>query len=180
MFIAIAQKVVAATTEVYYVHNDHLGTPQAITDKNQAIVWQARYDPFGKATVTTGLLENNVRFPGQYFDGETGLHYNYYRYYDPSTGRYITSDPIGLRSGLNTYAYVNANPLSYIDPLGLARSRKGLPKPEYRKCDDAADKVCNKKCGCGNVGRCVVVLTPKFIVQIMFQVFQGVSQLDFG
>jgi len=105
--------------QLYYVHNDHLGTPQAITDQNQKIVWQAVYDPFGKATIITETLENNIRFPGQYFDKETGLHYNYYRYYDPNTGRYITSDPIGLAGGLNTYAYVGGNPLKYIDWYGL-------------------------------------------------------------
>jgi len=109
--------------QLYYVHNDHLGTPQAITDQNQKIVWQAVYDPFGKATIITETLENNIRFPGQYFDKETGLHYNYYRYYDPTTGRYITSDPIGLKGGLNTYAYVENNPLIYIDPQGLRTLR---------------------------------------------------------
>ena len=57
--------------------------------------------------------------PGQYYDWETGLHYNYFRYYDPKTGRYITSDPIGLQGGLNTYGYVGGNPLRYIDKLGL-------------------------------------------------------------
>lgn len=60
-----------------------------------------------------------LRFPGQYFDQETGLHYNYFRDYDPSTGRYIESDPIGLDGGLNTYSYSELNPLRYIDPLGL-------------------------------------------------------------
>jgi RHS repeat-associated protein len=58
-------------------------------------------------------------FPGQYYDQETGLHYNYFRYYDPSTGRYVTTDPIGLAGGLNTYLYGSANPLLYIDPYGL-------------------------------------------------------------
>jgi len=93
-----------------------------MTDETGAVVWRATYDPFGRATVdTASTMEVNVRFPGQYFDSETGLHYNYFRYYDPSTGRYITSDPIGLLGGVNIYLYVGGNPLMYVDPLGLAR-----------------------------------------------------------
>ena len=106
------------TSGVFYVHNDHLGTPQAITDQSQHIVWQATYTPFGQATIITQTLENNIRFPGQYYDQETQLHYNYFRYYDPSLGRYITSDPIGLAGGVNTYGYAYQNSLKYIDPTG--------------------------------------------------------------
>jgi RHS repeat-associated protein len=86
---------------------------------NQTIVWQAKYDPYGKAMITTASITNNLRFPGQYFDSETNLHYNYFRYYEPETGRYITSDPIGLSGGINTYGYVGGNPLSFYDPNGL-------------------------------------------------------------
>ena len=105
--------------KVYYYHNDHLGTPQLLTDKDQNVVWAGHYSPFGEVTIATETVENNLRFAGQYFDSESGLHYNYHRYYDPSLGRYITSDPIGLEGGLNTYGYVSSNPLIYIDPYGL-------------------------------------------------------------
>ena len=72
-----------------------------------------------------GNFTCNLRLPGQYFDRETNLHYNYFRDYDPSIGRYVQSDPIGLGGGLNTYAYVNGQPLRLVDPLGL---RGGLGK----------------------------------------------------
>ncbi len=101
------------------LHTDHLGTPQQITDQSQAVTWKADYSPFGEATVTTELITNNLRFPGQYYDQETNLHYNMRRYYDPSLGRYITSDPIGLGAGFNTYSYVSNNPINFIDPTGL-------------------------------------------------------------
>lgn len=120
---------------IYYVHNDHLGTPLKMTNEPGFVVWQAVYDPFGKAVVDEdvdgdgGMVEMNVRFPGQYYDSESGLHYNYFRYYDPSTGRYLTSDPIGLAGGVNTYAYVLNNPINYIDPFGLYWFRQPWQKP---------------------------------------------------
>ncbi len=109
----------------YYQH-DHLQAPIQATDKQGNVAWRATYEPFGKATVTTPLatsdnstITSNLRLPGQYFDDETGLHYNYRRYYDPFVGRYITSDPIGLMGGSNQYLYVMGNPISNIDPTGL-------------------------------------------------------------
>lgn len=123
------------TTTLYYVHNDHLGTSQMVTDENQTIGWQAVYEAFGKATVTVNTVELPVRFPGQYFDEETGLHYNYFRDYDPTLGRYVQSDPIGLSGGLNTYGYVTNNPLTSIDPLGLHESNI-LSPPEHSHDND--------------------------------------------
>lgn len=105
----------------YYYHNDHLGTPQKITDKKGEVAWPAVYDSFGKARISPGSeIKSNLRFPGQYFDTESGLHYNYHRYYDPSMGRYLTPDPIGLSGGVNLFAYADLNPVNRIDPYGLA------------------------------------------------------------
>ncbi|PIV82722.1 MAG: hypothetical protein COW52_12055 [Nitrospirae bacterium CG17_big_fil_post_rev_8_21_14_2_50_50_9] len=106
-------------THAYYYHNDHLGTPQLMTDSTQHVVWQADYSAFGEATITTQTVTNNLRFPGQYFDAETGLHYNYHRYFDPAMGAYLQVDPIGLRGGMNLYVYVRNNTLRYMDPEGL-------------------------------------------------------------
>ena len=125
--------------KLYYVHTDHLGTPQALTDEGGAVVWSAIYDPFGQATVDpASTVEMNVRFPGQYYDGETGLHYNYFRTYDPGTGRYLESDPIGLDGGLNTYAYVGGNPLRNADP-------RGLDFPGCDRIPDCMETPCRRK-----------------------------------
>jgi RHS repeat-associated protein len=105
---------------VYYYHNDHLGKPQVLTDDTGSIAWKAVYTPFGEAVPLIQTIENPFRFPGQYYDPETGLHYNYFRYYNPQTGRYITPDPIGLEGGINLFAYVEGNPVNQIDPEGLS------------------------------------------------------------
>ncbi|MEX2507294.1 MAG: RHS repeat-associated core domain-containing protein, partial [Pseudohongiellaceae bacterium] len=104
----------------YFVHNDHLGTPQKITDASQNVVWAGSYEPFGEVSETVATIDNNIRFPGQYEDEESRLHYNYFRDYDPTMGRYIESDPLGLSDGLDTYSYAWQNPLSFIDPEGTA------------------------------------------------------------
>ena len=104
---------------IYYYHTDQLGTPQAMTDASGAVVWQAVSDPFGKTTLKVQTVVNNIRFPGQYYDQETGLSYNYFRDYDPATGRYVQADPIGFAGGLNLYTYVGGNPISGVDPWGL-------------------------------------------------------------
>lgn len=75
----------AKAVAIYYFHCDHLGTPQAITDENGSVVWKADYKPFGEVTLSAASIENDFRFLGQYFDDETGLHYNWHRYYDAGT-----------------------------------------------------------------------------------------------
>ncbi len=114
--------------ETYFYHSSHLGTPEFLTDRNKTIVWEANYSPFGKANVTIEAVENNIRFPGQYFDSESGLHYNYFRDYDPETGRYIEGDPLGLFDGTNTFGYAQQNPIMLIDPLGLWSWGDPLPQ----------------------------------------------------
>jgi RHS repeat-associated protein len=109
---------------VFYVHADHLNTPRLITDTANNLRWSWESDPFGtnlpdQDPSSTSTFEYNLRFPGQQFDGIVGLHYNYFRDFDPAVGRYIESDPIGLNGGRNTYVYVLGNPVSNYDALGL-------------------------------------------------------------
>ena len=106
-------------SDYYWYQNDHLGTPQKLTSVSGAVVWSAEYSSFGQATMSNELITNNLRFPGQYYDSETGLHYNWFRYYDPETGRYVGADPIGLRGGINIFSYVGNNPIRGVDPFGL-------------------------------------------------------------
>lgn len=116
----VAQIDVAGAVEtVSYLHTDHLLTPRLATDASGVVVWRWQGEAFGN-TQPSGSVTVNLRFPGQYYDSETGLHYNWNRYYEPSTGRYITSDPIGLDGGLNTFGYVGGNPLQHFDTNGLA------------------------------------------------------------
>lgn len=104
---------------LYYIHTDHLGSPLALTDSNGTVQWKGSYDPYGNVTVEVNNIDQKQRSPGQYSDDETGLHYNYFRDYDPEIGRYIQSDPVGLDDGPNTYLYSSANPINRYDPNGL-------------------------------------------------------------
>jgi RHS repeat-associated protein len=114
-----------SSVSIYYVHTDQLNAPRVITrPSDNAIAWRWDADPFGTVAPNQnpsglGTFIYNLRFPGQYYQAETGLNYNMFRDYDPQTGRYMESDPIGLRGGINTYAYARGNPISNDDPLGL-------------------------------------------------------------
>ncbi|QML58516.1 RHS domain-containing protein [Escherichia coli] len=114
-------------TTVYYYHTALNGLPEAMTSESGQLVYEARYELWGKETEaasahTVLTVEQNLRFAGQYFDAETGLHYNTFRFYAPECGRFTQPDPIGLAGGINLYAYA-PNPLTYIDPLGLCKLR---------------------------------------------------------
>ncbi|MCS0614410.1 RHS domain-containing protein [Massilia kyonggiensis] len=115
--------------EIAFYQCDHLGTPQELTDWEGNVAWSAQYRAWGQAKqAISGAayragMRNPIRFQGQYFDDETGLHYNRHRYYDPDSARYITADPIGLLGGINAYQYA-PNPTSWIDPLGLRSKNK--------------------------------------------------------
>ncbi len=106
--------------QIYHYHLDHLGTLRELTDEQGKIVWRVKYKTYGNVALKdVEEIENNLRFQGQYFDEETGLHYNRHRYYNPDTGQFINQDPIGLLGGINNYQYAD-NPTGWTDPFGLA------------------------------------------------------------
>ena len=109
---------------LYNVNPDHLGAPLTVTDATGQIVWRWDRDPYGNGKPNEnpgglGTFTYNLRFPGQYYDKETEFYYNYYRDYNPKAGRYVQSDPIGSKGGINPFVYVQNNPVSGIDPLEL-------------------------------------------------------------
>lgn len=130
------------TEQVLYLTTDHLMTNRLATDDFQTVVWRWEGEAFGNTSAQElAGFTVNLRFPGQYYDEETNLHYNWNRYYDPSIGRYITSDPIGLRGGNNTYGYADQNPVMNIDPDGLlaGKALKCILNP--KKC---RKNICNR------------------------------------
>ena len=114
-----------ASVSIYYVHADQLGAPRTVSrPSDNQLAWRWDTDPFGtplpnENPAGLGTFKYNFRFPGQYYDLETGASYNYARDYDPQTGRYVESDPLGIEGDINSYAYVADRPTSDVDPLGL-------------------------------------------------------------
>ncbi|MCS4251446.1 RHS repeat-associated core domain-containing protein [Pseudomonas sp. BIGb0164] len=134
-------------TKPFHYQLDHLGTPQELTAPNGEIVWSAHYRAYGEISrLDVGKIDNPLRFQGQYFDQESGLHYNRHRYYNPDIGRYLTPDPVKLAGGINAYRYV-PNPTGWVDPLGLAcipgdcplRQGKALTRKHGKKPPEVGD-----------------------------------------
>ena len=118
--IAILQpNATIAADQVNYVTADRLGTPQVVSNSGGTPVWSTTYQPFGSTGLINASISQNLRFPGQYADVETGFSYNLNRDYMPNLGRFLESDPVGLLGGLNTYTYARANPVRFKDRLGL-------------------------------------------------------------
>jgi RHS repeat-associated protein len=167
----------SAQERIVYLHTDHLDSPRKATDSAGRVVWSWESDAFGSAAALDDpdgdgtRTTINLRFPGQLLDAESGLHYNWHRYYDPNGGRYTQSDPIGLAGGTNTFAYGFASPLTHADPTGqnpaaaitaaLAAAREAI-----KRC--AKDAACRCRaiyasykamCGIGCRGSSCEVLT---------------------
>ena len=121
---AAAIDAAKASARVFHFHTDLIGAPLEVTDEAGELAWAGKYQAWGKVEIGEdaalfGRIDQPLRFPGQYADEGTGLHYNTFRFYDPDIGRYISQDPIGLNGGPNLYAYV-PNPSVWMDPLGWA------------------------------------------------------------
>ncbi|MDV3441547.1 RHS repeat-associated core domain-containing protein [Pseudomonas otitidis] len=110
-----------ASTTLTYLHSDYLNTPRLATNQGGNLVWSWPSDAFGVGQPNNhgSTIDVILRFPGQIADAHSALYYNYFRDYDPETGRYVESDPIGLDGGLNTFGYVGANPTTVYDSFGL-------------------------------------------------------------
>ncbi len=157
----------AQPANLLYVHADHLGSPQKMTDASQATVWDGVFDPFGEEVALTGLAAMPIRFPGQYADDETGFSYNYFRDYEPTLGRYLQSDPIELYGGINLYSYVRDNPVTKSDRFGLkpadciwAGMIIGTPMcvAAAYKCDKLPNRISILVCIAATTGGCSVIL----------------------
>lgn len=153
--VAVRAKAGAYANEWLHIHTDHLGTSRAITRPKQGSTtiwrWNLNDTAFGEHAPDEDPdgdgndFTFNLRYPGQYYDQESGLHYNYFRDYEAGAGRYVQSDPIGLRGGISTYGYVESSPLGSIDPSGLIRV-DGCPdcdKQEIQKVKNSTREWCD-------------------------------------
>ena len=197
--------------QLYAIHSDHLNTPRHLTQADGQPAWQWAYSAYGDEAPTLGAkrftdettkpttgstsiapVRFNLRYPGQYFDEETGLHYNWHRSYDPRTGRYSQPDPIGLEGGWNRFLYAEGNPFSYVDPDGKASLpliiigggmfATGIYKyydknKKLEQCAQSCSLQCSSTVACGdperteqyslNRGRCVNTCIPICVAEFI-------------
>ncbi|WP_163835324.1 RHS repeat-associated core domain-containing protein [Spartinivicinus ruber] len=162
--------------KLFYYYLDHLGTPQEMTAENGELVWSGRYKAYGAlALKEKAQVENNLRFQGQYHDEETGLHYNRFRYYHPEVGRFINQDPIGLLGGVNSFQYA-ANPVNWVDPLGLMAKPEDCPKlPKLKGTAESAQRQIEELLNSGTAGKeiSVDVATREEAEKLMRSMFIG-------
>jgi RHS repeat-associated protein len=147
IYLGSAPIAKASGNDLFFIHRDHLDTPQVMTNAGGASVWDIDVRPFGDRETMTGMATLNLRFPGQYYDDETGLNYNYFRSYDPIVGRYLEADPIGLLGGINPYVYVMSDPINYFDLRGLVKVSQHIKitptnDPEMKDCGKPAGGAC--------------------------------------
>ncbi|MFN7089158.1 MAG: RHS repeat-associated core domain-containing protein [Allorhizobium sp.] len=137
--LAVVADAGTSSAIIYHVHTDHLERPIMMTDGAKNVVWKATYLPFGGLHTLLGSATLDQRFPGQWFQLESGLHYNWHRHYDPTTGRYLQPDPLGMPDGPSRWAYVINSPLMYVDPEGLQLKFLGP--------SDRGGRICGVICG---------------------------------
>jgi RHS repeat-associated protein len=138
--------------KVHSVINDHLGTPRELVASDGTVSWTGKLGTWGNLQEEKSEGSTcPIRFQGQWFDGESGLHYNNFRYYDPSGKRYISQDPIGLRGGLDLYSYVS-NPIRLLDPMGLCEEFPNQLPDELPKELERADALGVKPMSPGDPG----------------------------
>ncbi|HFQ4952065.1 TPA: RHS repeat-associated core domain-containing protein [Vibrio vulnificus] len=160
--------------QCYFYQCDQIGTPLALVDEQGSVVWQARYDTYGRAHIEVESVGNPLRFQGQYHDVETGLHYNLARYYDPRTGRFIQPDPIGLLGGINHYQYA-PNPVMWVDPHGLC-AKEDSPAIKAGVNDTQPQQPMFYAMGSGNYASAVKTASPTYQLHAEISDVKDVTQ----
>ncbi|MEQ1694533.1 MAG: RHS repeat-associated core domain-containing protein [Hyphomicrobiaceae bacterium] len=153
--LAVVDAVNTASPLTYWVSVDHLNRPIKLTDTAKASVWDAVWQPWGGVHSITGSASLNARFPGQWFQSETTLHYNWHRHYDPTLGRYTQPDPLGFVDGPSVYGYAGGSPEAFVDQDGEAKSPFKRPDQRRTPCNDPELEKCQKQCAeRGGVKQC--------------------------
>jgi RHS repeat-associated protein len=149
---------VNTTPVTWYVHVDHLNRPFKMTTSTKASVWDAVWQPWGNAHTITGTAVLDARFPGQWFQLETGLDYNWHRSYDPSIGRYTQPDPLGFVDGPSVFGYARGAPQIFVDPHGLSTTPYSLPfpDPDGQPTVPTPKTLCESRCVNSFVTQCMM------------------------